>query len=355
MTSPTVFTPVKGFYLDENNLNKELGQIMPSSRDVDWQPFIEKMRKDSEKVISGITKEVLDVHPEREAFVLRNVLTKEECDYLIAETESIGYQELHGYSSSYRSNTRRIIYYDSMKNLLWERVKPFLTTKLAQKKITSWNAHGVSPTSWNAHGVSSTSGSNGDGWNAYGLNPQFRFCRYLPGQKFAPHYDGNFVLNSGNRSFYTFMIYLNGGFEGGATRFIDSKTLKTLVSLNPESGLLLIFQHNIYHDGEELRSGAKYLMRSDVMFELEASSQNETAEELLAQEALDLLNQAEQFESQGRHSMAIAYYKKAYKLAPELENKDFSTIDDMVTPSAKKQVSQNPANSASSASTQQAY
>lgn len=249
-------------------------------------------------------------------------------EYWPIEGDGTGYQELHGYSSSYRSNTRRIIYYDNLKNLLWERVHSFLTTKLSHKTLQS-------------------------NWNAYGLNPQFRFCRYLPGQKFAAHYDGNFVLNSGNRSFYTFMIYLNGGFEGGATRFLDSKTQNTIVSLDPEPGLLLVFQHNIYHDGEELRSGAKYMMRSDVMFELETISADETAEAVKLQEAHELLNRAEQFEGQGKHAQAIECYKKAYKLAPELEKKDYESIEAVTTPSAKPQVASNTETSTPAASTAQ--
>jgi tetratricopeptide (TPR) repeat protein len=162
-------------------------------------------------------------------------------------------------------------------------------------------------------------------WRAYGLNPQFRFCRYEPGQKFAAHYDGNFAISSEDKSFYTFMIYLNGGFDGGATNFLsDSATPprgRVLESLAPEAGMLLVFQHNIYHEGEELRGGLKYMMRSDVMYRLEdAENQDDSVAAKQLAEAQELVNLAEQLEYQGRHSEAIQLYKKAYKLAPQLEH-----------------------------------
>ena len=37
----------------------------------------------------------------------------------------------------------------------------------------------------------------------------------------APHYDGHFRRNGKERSMKTFMLYLNGGFEGGSTNFVD--------------------------------------------------------------------------------------------------------------------------------------
>jgi hypothetical protein len=39
--------------------------------------------------------------------------------------------------------------------------------------------------------------------------------------------------------------------------------------VRPEPGMVLIFQHNILHEGERLGSGKKYIMRSDVMYHRE--------------------------------------------------------------------------------------
>ena len=49
----------------------------------------------------------------------------------------------------------------------------------------------------------------------------FRLCRYYPGGHFAPHFDGHFVKNSRERSMKTFMLYLNGGFGGATTNFVN--------------------------------------------------------------------------------------------------------------------------------------
>lgn len=224
---------------------------------------------------------------------------------------------LHGYSSSYRSNTRRIIYYENLKNIIWDRVKDFITTTVPHSTLSSK-------------------------WEAYGLNPQFRFCRYEPGQKFAPHYDGNYAISTEDRSLYTFMIYLNGGFDGGATNFLSlsaDPSDRVLESLAPSAGMLLVFQHNIYHEGEELRTGVKYMMRSDVMYKLvsASSSESDTLDNRRIVEAQELLNLAEQKEAQGRFEESIALLKKAYKLAPELEHKE-AFGDPSGAPSKQEQV-----------------
>lgn len=207
---------------------------------------------------------------------------------------------MKGYNSNYRSNTRRIIYYDDLKDIIWDRVKSFMTAEQPHKVLKSV-------------------------WRVNGLNPQFRFCRYTPGQKFAPHYDGDFIIDSSEKSLYTFMIYLNGGFDGGATNFLsDSATAgprgRVLASLPPQAGMLLVFEHNIYHEGEELRTGVKYMMRSDLMYKLDpVKSEHDDATVKRVQEAQELLSLAEQVEAQGKFEEAVILYKKAYKLAPELD------------------------------------
>ena len=62
-------------------------------------------------------------------------------------------------------------------------------------------------------------------WRLAGLNPRFRFCRYLAGQYFARHRDGAHHEGPNRRSFRTVMAYLNEApaFAGGATRFYDGK------------------------------------------------------------------------------------------------------------------------------------
>lgn len=97
---------------------------------------------------------------------------------------------------------------------------------------------------------------------ALGLNERFRFYRYEPGQKFAYHMDGYFRRENGEQSMLTFMIYLNDEFTGGETSFMNGEN--TIVK--PETGMMLVFNHTLFHEGSEVLSGRKYVLRSDVMF-----------------------------------------------------------------------------------------
>lgn len=94
-----------------------------------------------------------------------------------------------------------------------------------------------------------------------GANERFRAYRYEPNQRFAPHLDGCFARNAHERSELTLMIYLNEGFGGGGTRFLDYD-----IEVTPKTGMALLFQHRILHEGAVVTSGTKYVLRSDVMF-----------------------------------------------------------------------------------------
>lgn len=96
------------------------------------------------------------------------------------------------------------------------------------------------------------------------LQISWRVCKYEVGGHFGPHFDGPFIESTEKRSLKTFNMYLNGGFEGGTTNFIDeSQTLhrdqttgkfraeedKILNRVVPEEGMVLIFNHHILHEG----------------------------------------------------------------------------------------------------------
>jgi prolyl 4-hydroxylase len=76
-------------------------------------------------------------------------------------------------------------------------------------------------------------------WQFHGLNECFRFCRYAPAQKFEAHLDGAFTRAFDDKSYYTLMICLNDGFNGGS------------------NCMALVFPHSIYHDGEPLQDNLK--------------------------------------------------------------------------------------------------
>ena len=95
-----------------------------------------------------------------------------------------------------------------------------------------------------------------------GINERLRCYEYQLGQRFAPHSDGAFIRDDKEQSWYTFMVYLNEGFEGGETIFIVDPE----VIITPKAGAGLFFQHPIIHEGAEVKSGIKYVVRTDLMY-----------------------------------------------------------------------------------------
>lgn len=94
-----------------------------------------------------------------------------------------------------------------------------------------------------------------------GANERFRCYRYDPGQRFAPHYDGAFVRDAREESLLTFMVYLNEGYAGGRTAFLELG-----LEVTPRRGMALLFQHMQLHTGCTVEAGTKYVLRSDVMY-----------------------------------------------------------------------------------------
>ena len=97
------------------------------------------------------------------------------------------------------------------------------------------------------------------------MNERFRFYRYDPGQRFAPHFDGYFGRENGDRSQLTFMVYLNSDFVGGETKFYDENRTVRL-TVRPAQGMAVGFEHLQLHEGAPVVSGRKYVLRTDVMY-----------------------------------------------------------------------------------------
>jgi predicted 2-oxoglutarate/Fe(II)-dependent dioxygenase YbiX len=97
--------------------------------------------------------------------------------------------------------------------------------------------------------------------------------RYNPGQRFTPHQDGSYVREDNSEaSFITIQLYLNDVPESdqgnGSTAFLRDKNSRTMVHCGCSVGKILVFQHDILHQGSELKFGQKYTMRTDVMYKL---------------------------------------------------------------------------------------
>jgi prolyl 4-hydroxylase len=139
-------------------------------------------------------------------------------------------------------NNERVIFDDvELAAQLFERARPFLPPQL--------------------RGEPRTTQTEGDVWLAHGLNERFRGYRYQPGQRFAPHHDGCFRRTDDEQSAITFLVYLDGGCVGGETRLLDWD-----VTVRPQRGMCLVFDHYMLHEGAVVQSGLKHVLRSDVMY-----------------------------------------------------------------------------------------
>jgi predicted 2-oxoglutarate/Fe(II)-dependent dioxygenase YbiX len=169
-------------------------------------------------------------------FTIPGFLTPEECASFISRSERIGYSEAAIRTDDgdrlYKDarNNDRIIFDDSdLADTLFSRASASLPAEL-------------------------------DGWSLSGFNERFRFYRYDQSQQFTWHLDGTVRLSPNRESCLTFMIYLNDDFEGGSTDF-GWETVK------PVQGMALGFPHRLRHQGAVVRSGVKYVLRTDVLYQ----------------------------------------------------------------------------------------
>eukprot|EP01012_Entosiphon_sulcatum_P001915 TRINITY_DN10365_c0_g1_i1.p1 TRINITY_DN10365_c0_g1~~TRINITY_DN10365_c0_g1_i1.p1 ORF type:complete len:309 (+),score=63.63 TRINITY_DN10365_c0_g1_i1:35-928(+) len=250
--------------------------------------------------------------------LLRHFLSPSECEWIIRHAEAIGLEPT-GYDTAYRNNDRVAVRSEEVARWLWERAAPLL--QLGDREVRP-----------DRHYDFRYQGN----WRPFGVNEVFRLCKYHPGGHFSPHYDGDFQRSPDERSFKTFMIYLNGGFEGGSTNFLrdnlplaeytrDSGRLYLAppefvqYRLQPEQGMLICFDTKVLHEGDALRTGSKYLMRSDVMYRRQEGTAPVFSD--AERRAFQLLEEAEKLEGERREMEAVELYRRAYKLCPHLEGR----------------------------------
>lgn len=267
--------------------------------------------------------------------VLRNVFTSEECEYLIENMGGKDDMESVRYRHDYRRNDRTIFDSTELADLLWSRVASHAAglslyvdeDPTKQRLLAERGALGECP-----HELRVGHGREGV-WHPSTLNNCFRFCKYNPGGFFRKHCDGCFHRGPDEQSLCTCMFYLNGDLDGGSTRFLHldrageyaaadqfraAEAEDILASIAPEPGLcILFFQPGLLHEGEELRSGLKYILRTDVMFIRDPNTKPLLTPEQL--QALEILGQAERAEENKQCDLACSLYRRAYKLDPRLE------------------------------------
>jgi hypothetical protein len=192
-----------------------------------------------------VRKEPLDGE---DIFLIHDFLSDDECTAFIARSESAGYEEAPITTAGgpvmkkdVRDNRRLMVDDAALADLLYRRARPLLPERVLH-------------------------------WEPISFNERWRYYRYDPSERFAPHYDGSFRRSDLEKSQLTFMIYLNDDFTGGETNFYlrpegqwygvsDQPSL----SVRPVRGAALVFVHWVLHEGAPVRAGRKYVLRTDVM------------------------------------------------------------------------------------------
>jgi hypothetical protein len=175
-------------------------------------------------------------------FVIHDFFTEEECAAAVARSEAAGYEEAPITTAAgpvmnkgVRDNARAMIDDPDEAARLFERARPLLPRVVGRR------------------------------WELCGFNERWRYYRYDPGERFAPHSDGSFMRSDDERSQMTFMVYLNDDFAGGETNFLTWDGA-ALLSVRPVCGMALVFVHWKVHEGAAVLRGRKYVQRTDVMF-----------------------------------------------------------------------------------------
>lgn len=176
---------------------------------------------------------------EDSVYLIHDLLTPQECAEYVQFAEYRGFDEAPITTSAgfvmrkdIRNNTRVMVDDQQIADTLWSRAREFVQPEWFYRQ-------------------------------AKGLNERFRFYKYEPGQRFAPHFDGYYERRNRDRSELTFMVYLNDDFTGGETVFYYGKEK---LRVAPKTGAALVFVHKQLHEGAVLETGVKYVMRSDVMY-----------------------------------------------------------------------------------------
>lgn len=194
------------------------------------------------------------------AFVIENVVTREEAARLIALTEGLGYRDAApGIQTPPGMRRNKTVHWIAPADALAEiyrRIAPLLPASVDGRSLSPRLSHRI---------------------NMY---------RYDQGDEFNLHIDGDWpgfglsedgqhmVQWPGTYSKLTMLLYLNGaedGIEGGDTVLFDAGEQKA--SVRPKTGRALFFRHG-HSRGSVLHAGAtltgpvsKYVARINVMYE----------------------------------------------------------------------------------------
>lgn len=293
-----------------------------------------------------------------QAFYFDNVLTSEECALLRKEIDNSSSLSFWCYGKendpsvqAFRNAYTIEIHSSLFCDKIWQRMKHFFpsppssppaTTTPTSSCSSSSSCNSCSSESTNPFDIHISDNPDDPNyerdlighWLPIGLNPDSLFVRYPSEGSFAPHTDGRAIIDFNIRSHYSGVLYLNSvpKSQGAGTRFYDSKVTKELLKdeignrwtgdnslildeVEAKEGRFLIFHQSLVHEGvPPISPYLKYIIRSDVIFERTPKICNS----LKDQEAYALFRKGEEVAENGEVDLSLQYFKKAFKLSPEL-------------------------------------
>ncbi|KAF2716483.1 hypothetical protein K431DRAFT_235304 [Polychaeton citri CBS 116435] len=205
--------------------------------------------------------------------LIRNLLSPSECAAIISAGEAVEFIpdapiRTEGEENSILAHNFYWLVDQAFHDVLWCRVRPLLPERVAGKRIR-------------------------------GINRRFRVYRYVPGAEYRCHidgawppsgtdkltgrylYDASAAADVGDRqsSLFTFLIYLNDNFTGGETTFFLPSAREGVMNaypVKPIQGSVVFFPHGgaegaLLHEGTGVIEGAKYVVRTDVEYDIHGS------------------------------------------------------------------------------------
>jgi 2OG-Fe(II) oxygenase superfamily len=164
-----------------------------------------------------------------------------------------------------------------VKTMIWNRLQQQLSMQEEVSWMKSWQ---------HRHGP------------IRGLNPRLRILQYdaMDDDRFEPHFDATTRVGGQYASRITVLIYLNHGdgihFQGGETRFLNHHISSNYNNNNnksnhgsketvitPQTGRLVMFEHDLYHAGAPLTWGTKYVLRTDILFDDKEEEEENTTQQ----------------------------------------------------------------------------
>jgi len=241
------------------------------------------------------------------------VFTREECTKLIsriADPQKIDTREDKENASPSPSSSNylieRIVERTSLKDnelaqWLWDHLREFL------------------PPNWKVDQEDEHMGPFATGeWELEGIDHRIQLYRYEPGGIFTKHRDGPTYHSADLRSFFTVLVYLNEGYQGGhTTLFTDD--LATHCKVEAGLGSCFVMLQRTLHEGSRVEEGLKYALRCDVLYRRSSGRADDCVRHLSTHEqAQEWFKLASCLELSGCVDASVPYYQKANKLDPSV-------------------------------------